>query len=114
MYVPGVATGNVIELCGSGNWHDNAGNVAGKRIINNVGVNPMGDLTEPAAYPVSNTVYTNYFGFPVLITISGGTVSQIAINGVNTGLTSDAFTLGPDNTIKITHSSNPTWTWTGL
>jgi hypothetical protein len=95
-------------------FYDNAGSITGKRITNNVGINPRGDLTEPAANPASATTYTNYFGCPVMVTVSGGAVSQIAINAVNTGLTSGAFVLGPDNTIKITHSANPTWTWTGL
>ena len=106
--------GNTVRYAGSNAFVDNAGSVSGKRVTDNVGINPLGDLAEPAANPVSDTIYTNYFGCPVLITISGGTVSQIAINAVNTGLTSGAFVLGPDNSIKVTHSSNPAWTWTGL
>jgi hypothetical protein len=113
-YAPANIIGNTVRYTTGTAYVDNAGDVAGKRYIDNVGINPIGDLTEPAANPVSNTVYTNYFGCPVLITVSGGTVSQIAINAANTGLTSGAFTLGPDNTIKITHSGNPVWTWTGL
>ena len=106
--------GNAILSVSNGAFYDNAHDVAKKRITNNIGINPMGALTEPATNPVSGTTYTNYFGCPVLVTISGGTVTQIAINGVNTGLTSGAFVLGPDNSIKVTHSSNPAWTWTGL
>jgi len=106
--------GNLVRFTSNAAYYDNSGNVVGKRVINNVGINPFGDLAEPAANPVSETIYTNFFGCPVLVTVSGGTVSQIAINGANTGLTSGAFTLGPDNTIKVTHSGNPTWTWTGL
>ena len=105
---------NTVRYCSSNAYFDNAGDVTSKRITNNVGINPFGDLAEPAANPVNGTIYTNFFGCPVLVTVSGGTVSQIAINGVNTGLTSGAFTLGPDNTIKVTHSGDPTWTWTGL
>lgn len=106
--------GNAILSVSNDAFYDNAHDVAKKRITNNIGINPMGALTEPATNPVSGTTYTNYFGCPVLVTISGGTVTQIAINGVNTGLTSGAFVLGPDNSIKVTHSSNPAWTWTGL
>lgn len=106
--------GNTILSVSNGAFYDNAHNIAKKRITNNIGINPMGALTKPATNPVSGTTYTNYFGCPVLVTISGGTVTQIAINSVNTGLISGAFTLGPDNTIKVTHSGDPTWTWTGL
>ena len=113
-YSPCNIIGNLVRYTSGAAYVDNSGNVAGKRVIDNVGINPFGDLAEPAANPVSETIYTNFFGCPVLVTVSGGTVSQIAINGVNTGLTSGAFTLGPDNTIKVTHSGDPTWTWTGL
>jgi hypothetical protein len=47
---------------------------------------------------------------PVSVTISGGTVSQIAISGVNTGQTSGTFTIPVGGSITVTYSVAPTFT----
>lgn len=91
------------------------------RVINNVGYNPIGIITNPfpatagditnvaaaQAAPTSNTVYTVRLT-PKTIVITGGTVSQIAIDGQNTGLTSGVFKLDVNETINVTHSATPT------
>lgn len=46
--------------------------------------------------------------------VSGGTVTQIAINGTNTNLTSGNFFVPAGGTITITYSVAPTLTTTGI
>jgi len=54
--------------------------------------------------------YTNSYDFPIIVTVSGGTVSAIALDGVTTGATSGAFLLLPNHTLQVTYSSAPTMT----
>ena len=61
-----------------------------------------------------NEAYTNQYGYPCMVTVTGGTVTQIDIDAVNTNLTSGMFIVAPDETITITYSSVPTWVWYGL
>jgi hypothetical protein len=61
----------------------------------------------PQAFPKSNSVYT-VRQTAKRITISGGTVSQIQINGTMIGQTAGSWLLEPGETIKVTHTVNPT------
>lgn len=47
---------------------------------------------------------------PVSVTVSGGTVTQIAINGANTGQTSGTFTIPVGGSITVTYSVSPAFT----
>ena len=58
-------------------------------------------LTSGTAYTPSTTQNT-------VITIGGGTVTAIAINGTTTGLTSGTFYLKANDTITVTFSAAPT------
>lgn len=70
-----------------------------------------GDVTNYAstnAAPTSATTYTNRHS-PKTFTVTGGTVSQITINGISSaGAIGGVFTLGVGDTINITYSSAPT------
>lgn len=44
------------------------------------------------------------------VTISGGTVTGISLNGSSTGQTSGTFTVPPGGTIAVTYSVAPTFT----
>jgi hypothetical protein len=79
----------------------------------NSGYNPVGLLTAPAV-PASGTPQANTFGVRVRVAVSGGSLTNIAINGTNTGLTSGMFELDPGETITLTYTAAPTWTWFGL
>jgi hypothetical protein len=46
--------------------------------------------------------------FPVALTIAGGTVSAIAINGTTTGLTSGVFFVPAGGTVNVTYTVAPT------
>jgi len=54
--------------------------------------------------------YTNSYDFPVTVTVSGGTVTAIALDGVTTGVTAGTFLLLPNHTLQVTYSSAPTMT----
>lgn len=87
---------------------------AGQAYLSDVrGLQPQGKLTAPSV-PGSTTPQTNTFGVPVRVFVAGGTVSAIAIGGNATGLTSGMFVLAPSETITLTYSAAPTWTWFGL
>jgi hypothetical protein len=47
---------------------------------------------------------------PVDITVTGGTVTVIAVGGVVTGLTTGTFRIPPGGSITITYSAGPTFT----
>jgi len=68
----------------------------------------------PYVLPASGSPFTNTNGWAMEVIISGGTVTQIAKNGVNTGLTSGTFIVGPGETLTPTYSSAPTALFFGL
>jgi hypothetical protein len=78
---------------------------------NNTGLNP-GGTTAVSGTSSPQTITAGYS--TEVITIFGGTVSNIAVNGVNTGATSGSFTLGPNKAVVVTYSSGPTMTRTVL
>ena len=85
----------------------------GATFRNNLGYNPVGVLGPPAV-PASTVAYTNAYGVDAQVFITGGTVTVIKIGSFTTGLTSGIFVVPAGQTITITYSSVPTWTWYGL
>lgn len=67
-----------------------------------------GFIAAPAV-PASTVEYRNDQDRDLLITIHGGTVSDITIDTQSTGLTSGAFVLSPQKAIKLTYTAAPTW-----
>lgn len=89
-------------------------------VVNNSGYNPVGILANPwrptgdltndeggSADPVSGQVYTVRQS-PKTVIITGGAVTQIAIDGTPIGLLAGVFKLGVGETIAVTYSSLPT------
>lgn len=74
------------------------------------GIATEGGGTAPVSItpPSSGSAYTNGTGQNIIVTVGGGTVSAIAINGVSTGLTSGTFPLKPGDNITVTYSESPT------
>lgn len=83
-------------------------------IYDNEGYNPVGTISSPwkstglyneisggSSLPTTATTYTCY-NTKKRITATGGTTSQIQINGVNTNMTSGSFILEPGDTIRFT------------
>lgn len=54
--------------------------------------------------------YTNSYDFPVIVTVSGGAVTGIALDSVTTGATAGAFLLLPNHTLQVTYTTAPTMT----
>lgn len=102
--------GNQLVAGTSGVLTQNAG--SNNIISGNVGYNPVGALASPAV-PASGTAYTNKFGVTASVYVAGGTVSAIAIAGTATGATSGLVVVGPGQTITLTYTAAPTWTWFG-
>lgn len=108
-----IVTANHVDIRGSwasGFYAISAGNL---RLDTGYGVNGQGALTAPAI-PATNVAQTNNFPFPVRVFVTGGTVSAIKIGATNTGAIAGQFTLNPAETITLTYTVAPTWTWFGL
>ena len=113
-------TNFVNEIAGIGGQNQYIGNDAASYAISrqtgvfraNRGYNPTGAQTPPAV-PASTTPLTNPFGFDCIVHIAGGTVSAIAIGGTSTGLTGGTVRVGAGQTITLTYTVAPTWTWFG-
>lgn len=86
---------------------------SGTVVYNNPGFNPVGPVGPPSV-PASTVNYTNVYGYPCTVVVSGGTVTEIDIDDIATGLTSGIFIIPPGGTINITHSVAPSWLWWGL
>ena len=82
-------------------------------IINNQGYNPFGAVGPPSV-PATTVNYTNAYGYPCQVQVYGGTVTEIDIDDIATGLTSGIFMIPPGGTINITYSAAPSWRWWGL
>ena len=54
--------------------------------------------------------YTNNYDFPIMVTVSGGAVTSIALDGVTTGAVAGAFLLLPNHTLQVTYTTAPTMT----
>jgi hypothetical protein len=73
----------------------------------------VGALTPPAV-PGSTTAQTNNLGYACLVTVQGGTVSAIAVDGVTVGLIAGVVVVPNGSTITLTYAVAPTWKWFGL
>jgi parallel beta-helix repeat protein len=106
-------------------WNNNLANVIELltplvTVIGNRGYNPHGNVATPypaaagnisdkaaaQAFPTTHTDYTIVHS-PKLITIYGGTVTQILIDGVVCGLTSGAFRLEPGQVLHVDWTGQP-------
>lgn len=72
-----------------------------------------GSVSNPAV-PASTTPYVSTYNFPVLVTITGGTMSAVVINGSNVGSGAGTYLLPALGTITLTYSVAPTWAWSGV
>ena len=69
-----------------------------------------GMFTTAMTLAASTVASANPNPVPVNVTISGGTVTVIAVGGVVTGLTSGTFLIPPAGTITVTYSVAPAFT----
>lgn len=78
----------------------------------NSGYNPLGSLAAPGV-PASGTAQQNDRTVDCMVLVTGGTVSNVALGGVNTGQTSGWFRVPALQTITLTYTVAPTWAWYG-
>lgn len=103
----GTANGRV-DITGYGFTVNNSGNSTGWVKDNSVSAAP-----QIPAMPASNVAYQNLFERPATVSITGGTVTSITLNGVLlTGFTSGSFRVPYGALISIIYSVAPTWVWT--
>ena len=65
------------------------------------------------SFPASATPVPNTSPLPATVVISGGTISNVSVNGVTAGAGDGTYVVPPGQTIAVTYTSTaPTWTWT--
>lgn len=104
-----IASGKTITIVGTGT-----------KVKNNPGYNPRGfSVTQPAV-PASTVAVTNTTGCDCDVLIKGGTLTVINVGGSATGITAAAAAgsvhsvrVPAGQTISITYTVAPTWTWFG-
>jgi hypothetical protein len=64
------------------------------------------------AVPASGTPVTNTSPIAATVVVSGGTVSNVVVNGISVGAGDGTYTVPSGQAITLTYSAAPTWTWT--
>lgn len=77
---------------------------------NGTSVDQANGLVTPSV-PASGTPVTNTSPLPVQVVISGGTMTAVVINGVTVGSGAGTYTLPAGQSITLTYTVAPTWTW---
>ena len=89
---------------------------------NTQGTSPVAPVTvvSQPAVPASTVATTNLTGAAVMVYVIGGTLTVISVSGTATGITAAApaggawgILLAPGQSIAITYTVAPTWTWIG-
>lgn len=104
-----------IRETSSGSNNTFVGNVCGGAITDDYSMvgSSIGSLTPPSV-PASTVNYTSQYATLCQVQVYGGTVTEIDVDDIATGLTSGVFMIPPGGTINITYSSVPSWRWWGL
>jgi hypothetical protein len=68
-------------------------------------------LVTPAV-PASTVAVVNPAPIPVSVVITGGTMTNVSINGVTAGTGAGTYTLPQGASITMTYTVAPTWAWT--
>jgi hypothetical protein len=63
------------------------------------------------AVPLTTVPVTNATGTVVAVTITGGTLTFVFVNGAQAGTTAGTYLVPVAGTISITFSAAPTWAW---
>lgn len=85
-------------------------------LANNEGFNEIG-FAAPPTVPSSTTVFTNPYGRPMVVSITGGTVTAVKLDTITVAPNTSSpviLAIGPGHTISITYSSVPSWSWIGM
>lgn len=74
----------------------------------------QGPLASQPSVPSSTTAFLNGYYRDALVTVTGGVVSQIAVDSTNLNITAGTFLVPAGHTITLTYTSAPNWEWTIL
>lgn len=85
----------------------------GNYISNNDACNPLA-VSNPML-PASGVPVTNTTGVRCTVFVSGGTITRYALNGqtIQNIVGNQSFELEPGDSLAITYSAAPSWTWIG-
>jgi hypothetical protein len=83
------------------------------KVISTNQASAPGRKTAPSI-PSSTVDLKNPFWRDVAVTISGGTVTDVAVDGGSTGITSGTVIVPSGKNITLTYSVAPTWNWVAL
>lgn len=75
---------------------------------------PASGLVSAPAVPASTTALVNPYCVPVAVAITGGTVSQVQINGMQVTGTGGTYYLQPGNSITLVYTVAPSWSWVAM
>ena len=64
--------------------------------------------------PSSGGTVTNTTGFPVSVSVTGGTVTNVSVAGTTVGAGGGTYTVLAGQTISLTYSVAPTWSWNAI
>lgn len=78
---------------------------------NGTALDQGGGFTTPAV-PLTAVPVTNTSPVPATVVVTGGTVTNVAVNGVTAGAGDGTYTVPSGQTITLTYSAAPTWAWT--
>jgi hypothetical protein len=68
-------------------------------------------VTTPSV-PASTVGVVNSTGQYVDVAITGGTMTNVSVNGVTVGAGAGNYSVPPGGTITMTYTVAPTWAWT--
>lgn len=107
-----VMNGNVSDNFTNGFYSISNGEL---RCTNVFGIDRPSQTVASPPVPASNTYTTTRYPYPVTIYISGGTYTNVAINGPVSGFATggpqSTIVLPPNSDISITYTVAPTWVW---
>jgi hypothetical protein len=63
------------------------------------------------AVPLTTVPVTNATGTVVAVTVTGGTLTFVFVNGAQAGTTAGVYLVPVAGTISVTYSAAPTWAW---
>lgn len=73
-----------------------------------------GTTVSTPAVPATTVLQYNTTGQGVVVTITGGTMTNVSVNGATVGAGAGTYYVPPGGNISMTYSVAPTWAWAGV
>lgn len=83
-------------------------------VRSNPGYNPLGYLSPQPAALASGVAWTNPYPFDVIVYVTGGSVTAIAVSGADTGTTTGPVLVQAGQSLTLTFSAAPALAFFGL